>query len=207
MKLIGSTTSPYVRKVRVYLEEVGHNYEFTAVDAWKPEPTLLDMAPIGKVPVLVRDQGEPLFESNLCIEYLESLVPAAQRLVPESSEARWQVLRLQALASGMIDAAATRTVELRKPDAAQMQIVLDRETGRIERILASFERLAEPGRDLVGGKRSTADLTLGVALQYLDFRYTPDWRKAAPRLAAWFAPMTNRPSFIKTVPPGFTPPA
>lgn len=78
MKLIGSTTSPYVRKVRIYLEEFGHKYEFTAVDAWKPEPTLLHMAPIGKVPVLVRDQGEPLFESNLCIEYLESLVPAAQ---------------------------------------------------------------------------------------------------------------------------------
>jgi glutathione S-transferase len=207
MRLIGSTTSPYVRKVRVYLEETGHKYEFTAVDAWKPELSLFDLAPIGKVPVLVRDQGEPLFESNLCIEYLESLLPAAQRLVPESSEARWQVLRLQALASGMIDATATRTVELRKPGAAQMPIVLDRETGRIQRILATFERLAEAGRDLVGGKRSTADLILGVALQYLDFRYTPNWRKTAPRLAAWFAPIANRPSFIKTLPPGFTPSA
>ena len=207
MRLIGSTTSPYVRKVRVYLEETGRRYEFTVVDAWKPEAALLDLAPIGKVPVLVRDQGDPLFESNLCIEYLESLTPAAERLVPESSEARWQVLRLQALASGMIDAAATRTVELRKPEAAQLQIVLDRETGRIKRILANFEDLFGPGRDLVGGKLSMADLTLGVALQYLDFRYTADWRSTAPRLAAWFAPIANRPSFMKTMPPGFTPPA
>lgn len=206
MRLIGSTTSPYVRKVRVYLAETGRNYEFTAVDAWKPEPSLFELAPIGKVPVLIRDQGEPLFESNLCIEYLEGLLPAAQRLVPESSESRWQVLRLQALASGMIDAAASRTVELRKPDAAQMPIVLERETGRIERILENFERVAEPGRELVGGKQSTADLVLGVALQYLDFRYTPDWRSAAPRLAAWFEPMAKRPSFMTTLPPGFTPP-
>ncbi|HWV55405.1 glutathione S-transferase family protein [Pseudorhodoplanes sp.] len=207
MRLIGSTTSPYVRKVRVYLEETGHDYEFTTVDAWNPEPSLLDLAPVGKVPVLVLDQGPPLFESNLCIEYLDSLLPDAQRLIPSSGEWRWQVLRLQALANGMIDATATRTVELRKPDVAQMKTVLDRETKRIDRILTTFERLVDPSHKLVGGRLSSADLVLGVALQYLDFRYTADWRKTAPRLAAWFVPMTEKPSFKTTLPPGFTPPA
>jgi glutathione S-transferase len=207
MRLIGSATSPYVRKVRVYLEETEQSYEFTAVDAWKPERFLFEMAPIGKVPVLIRDQGEPLFESNLCIEFLDSLLPVGRRLMPENSEVRWQVLRLQALASGMIDATANRTVELRKPNAAQMPSVLDRETGRIKRVLESFERLVEPGAHLVGGKQSTADLILGVALQYLDFRYTTGWRNDTPRLTAWFEPMGKRPSFAKTLPPGFTSPS
>lgn len=207
MKLIGSSTSPYARKVRVYLAETGIGCEFDVVDAWKPEQPLLDIAPIGKVPVLIRDQGEPLYESNLCIEFLESLLPADKRLIPAAGEPRWQVLRFQALAGGMIDAAATRTVELRKPAPTQSAVVLDRELGRIDRLLAMFEKRAEPGRFAVGDSMTTADLVLGVALQYLDFRHTAEWRKAAPRLAAWFAPMEQRPSFTATVPPGFTPPA
>ncbi|MPZ58937.1 MAG: glutathione S-transferase [Rhizobiales bacterium] len=208
MKLIGSETSPYVRKVRVYLGETGLDYEFAVVDAWKPDPSLLAMAPIGKVPVLVREQGEPLYESNLIIDYLESLLPAERRLVPPEGEPRWQMLRLQALASGMIDATATRTVELRKPEATQSAVVIAREEGRIERLLAAFEKLAQPGRCVAGGERmSTADLVLGVALQYLDFRFTPDWRKSAPTLAAWFAPMARRPAYARTLPPGFVPPA
>ena len=208
MKLIGSTTSPYVRKVRVYLEEVGLAYDFAVVDAWKPDASLLAMAPIGKVPVLVRDQGEPLYESNLIIEYAESLLQAEKRLMPSGGEERWQVLRLQALATGMIDATASRTVELRKPEAAQSAVVIERELGRLERLLAAFEKLAKPGHFIAGGaSMTTADLILGVALQYLDFRFTPEWRKSASRLAHWFAPMAKRPAFANTLPPGFVPPA
>lgn len=207
MKLIGSETSPYVRKVRVYLGETGTACEFSVVDAWKPAADLLEIAPIGKVPVLVRDQGEPLYESNLIIEYLDSLRPADKRLLPPPGERRWQVLRLQALASGMIDATATRTVELRKPAPTQSSVVIERELGRIDRLVALFEKTVEPGRELVAGGTTTADFVLGVALQYLDFRHTPEWRKAAPRLAAWFAPMAQRPSFTRTLPPGFVPPA
>ena len=208
MKLIGSETSPYVRKVRVYLGEVGMGCDFESVDAWKPAASLLEIAPIGKVPVLVRNQSDPLYESNLIIEYLESLLPVEKRLVPASGEHRWQVLRLQALATGMIDAAATRTVELRKPPATQSSVVLDRELGRIERLLALFEKSVESRPAyLVDNKKSTADLVLGVALQYLDFRHTPEWRSSAPSLAAWFAPIALRPTFTSTQPPGFVPPA
>lgn len=207
MKLIGSNTSPYVRKVRVYLDEVGLDYDFEVVDAWKPDPSLLALAPIGKVPVLIRSGHEALYESNLILEYLQTLVPAEKRLVPMEGEARWQVLRLQALASGMIDAAATRTVELRKPSPTQSSVVIERELGRIDRLLIAFEKIAAPGRFIAGGERmASADLVLGVALQYLDFRHTPDWRKSAPNLAAWLAPMTQRPSFKDTLPPGFATP-
>lgn len=207
MKLIGSNTSPYVRKIRVYLDEVGLDYEFEVVDAWKPDPSLLIIAPIGKVPILIRPGCEPLYESNLILEYLETLVPAEKRLLPMEGEYRWQVLRLQALASGMIDAAATRTVELRKPTPTQNPIVIERELGRIDRLLIAFEKVANPDHFIAGGERITiADLVLGVALQYLDFRHTPDWRKLAPNLAAWLAPMTKRPSFERTLPLGFVTP-
>ncbi|MEI9806301.1 MAG: glutathione S-transferase C-terminal domain-containing protein [Pseudolabrys sp.] len=155
----------------------------------------------------MRDSGEPLFESNLIIEYLDSLLPVEQRLVPANGERRWQVLRLQALASGMIDATATRTVESRKSAPTQSPVVLERELGRIDRVLARFESIAKPGQPIAGEKMTAADFILGVALQYLDFRHTPEWRKAAPKLAAWLAPMAQRPSFKTTQPPGFTPPA
>lgn len=206
MKLIGSETSPYVRKVRVYLGETGTDCEFAVVDAWKPADELLKIAPIGKVPVLMRDRGEPLYESNLIVEYLDSLQPTDKRLIPPPGETRWQVLRLQALAGGMIDAAATRTVELRKPAPSQSAVVIERELGRINRLLASFEGTVRPGQFVVAGALTTADLVLAVALQYLDFRHTPDWRKAAPRLAEWLVPLTQRPAFKSTLPPGFVAP-
>ncbi|MDO8876745.1 MAG: glutathione S-transferase N-terminal domain-containing protein [Pseudolabrys sp.] len=207
MKLIGSNTSPYVRKVRVYLDEAGLDYDFEVVDAWKPDPSLLVIAPIGKVPILIRPGCEALCESNLILEYLYTLVPAEKRLVPTEGEYRWQVLRLQMLASGMIDAAATRTVELRKPAPTQSPIVVDRELGRIDRLLIAFENIAAPGRFIAGGERMTiADLVLGVALQYLDFRHTPDWRNSAPKLASWLTPITQRPSFKRTLPLEFVTP-
>jgi glutathione S-transferase len=84
--------------------------------------------------------------------------------------------------------------------------VLDRELGRIERLLAAFDKLAKLGDFIAGGGRmTTADLVLGVALQYLDFRFTPEWRKSAPHLSDWFAPMPQRPAFANTLPPGFVP--
>src|ERR1700694_5602327 len=92
MQLVGSPTSPYVRKVRVYLEETGARYEFAPADAWRPDARLLGMAPLGKVPVLVRDDGSALFDSLLVIEYLDHTLPEARRLIPATGEARWDVL-------------------------------------------------------------------------------------------------------------------
>ena len=89
MQLIGSPTSPYVRKARVYLAETGIACDFVAVDAWQPDARLLGMAPLGKVPVLVRDDGgSPLFDSLLVIEYLDSTLPEARQLIPAAGEPR-----------------------------------------------------------------------------------------------------------------------
>ena len=92
MQLIGSPTSPYVRKARVYLAETGIACDFAPVDAWQPDASLLACAPLGKVPVLVRESGRPLFDSLLVIEYLDHMLPEAKRLLPATGEPRWEVL-------------------------------------------------------------------------------------------------------------------
>jgi glutathione S-transferase len=205
MQLIGSTTSPYVRKARVYLSETGTTCAFVPVDAWQPDARLLNMAPLGKVPVLVRDDGDPLYDSLLVIEYLDSLLPDSKRLLPPQGEPRWEVLRWHALAHGLIDATVVRLLDLRRPEALRSAEVRAREEARIARTLDSIERDIGGRQWLCLNRLTVADLVLAVALQYMDFRYPHDWRGSRPALAAWAKTMHARPSFASTLPPGFTP--
>jgi glutathione S-transferase len=206
MQLIGSATSPYVRKVRVYLEETGARCEFDA-DAWQPDARLLAMAPLGKVPVLVRDDGSALFDSLLVLEYLDHTLPEARRLIPAAGEPRWDVLRWHSLAHGLIDATVMRLLDIRRPEALRSREVQAREEVRIARSLDSIEENVAGQEWLCLDRLTLADVVLGVALQYIDFRYPHDWRSTRPTLANWAARMTSRPSFVKTLPPGFTPTA
>ena len=207
MQLIGSPTSPYVRKARVYVEETGARCEFAPVDAWHPDARLLGMAPLGKVPVLVRDDGSPLFDSLLVIEYLDHTLPEARRLIPAAGEPRWDVLRWQSLAHGLIDATVFRLLDVRRPEALRSREVQTREEVRIARSLDAIENDVAAREWLCLDRLTLADVVLGVALQYIDFRYPHDWRGTRPALAKWAGRMTSRPSFTKTLPPGFTPAA
>jgi glutathione S-transferase len=207
MQLIGSPTSPYVRKARVHLEETGARCEFVAVDAWQPDARLLGLAPLGKVPVLVRDDGSALFDSLLVIEYLDHTLPEARRLIPAAGEARWDVLRWHALAHGLIDATVARLLDLRRPEALRSREVQAREEVRITRALDSIDKNVAEREWLCLDRLTLADVVLGVALQYIDFRYAHDWRGIRPALAKWAARMTSRPSFTTTLPPGFRPAA
>ncbi len=205
MKLFGSRTSPYVRKVRVYLEETASSYEFIEGETRQPSSYLLSIAPLGKVPVLECDDGTALFESILIIEYLDRGHPADARLLPLGGEERWATLRWHALAHGIIEATVTRLQEIRRPDEMQMLERLRWEETRIARTLAAIEKKLGAGDYLVGNHLTIADLALGVALQYIDFRYPHDWRSAAPRLTKWSAEIHGRQSFMKTLPPEFLP--
>jgi glutathione S-transferase len=205
MQLIGSPTSPYVRKARVYLAETGTKCEFVPVDAWQPDAALLTQAPLGKVPVLVRDDGRPLFDSLLVIEYLDHLCPEAQRLLPATGEPRWEVLRWHTLAHGLIDATVVRLLDLRRPEAQRNRDIQAREEKRIARVLDSMEKEIRGRQFACLDRLSLADIVLGVALQYMDFRYPHDWRGPRPALATWARTMHGRPSFTTTLPPGFTP--
>jgi glutathione S-transferase len=201
MKLYGSQTSPYVRKVRVVAAERAIPLDFTVDDPWQDGARLHAMNPIGKVPVLELDDGRVLFESLLLIEYLDANAPGP-RLLPAEGDARWAALRGHALAHALIDAAVTRLLETRRPEPLRMPERMAREEARLGRILDRAE--AELG-DSDPERPGFVELMLGVALQYVDFRQPQDWRTPRPRLAALAARLATRPSFRDTQPPGFKP--
>jgi glutathione S-transferase len=198
MKLYGSLTSPYVRKVRVFLKEKGIDYEFIVEGPADAAGNVARLNPLGKVPVLVRDDGEVLFDSPTIIEYLDSLRGAP--LIPPTGEARWQTQRWHALGQGIADATVTRLMEIRRNAERQDPSVIQKQEGKIKAALSFAESHVEGGEFLLGAQLTVADVAMGVALGYVDLRYAHEWRRAHPKLAKWFAAFSLRPSFIETAP-------
>lgn len=200
MKLYGSLTSPYVRKCRILIREKALACEFVQADAWAADSPVPRLNPLGKVPVLERDNGAALYDSPVLMEYLDSLTAPA--LFAPTGEERWAMLRLQALADGILDATVTRLLESRRPQPQQSPENIKRQEEKIARALAYADSVPEGGAYLMQNRFSIADLCLGVALEYVDFRYPHAWRAGHPRLARWLEGISQRPSFIETVPPG-----
>lgn len=200
MKLYGSLTSPYVRKVRILLKEKNIPCEFIVDSPWEAHSKIPHLNPLGKVPVLVLDNGQPLFDSSLIVEYLDSL--DGEPLIPARGDARWDVLRWANLGQGMLDATVTRLLETRRPAEKQDASVIKRQEMKIASALAFADQSARGDAFLVGKRFSLADIAFAVALEYLDFRYAHDWRARHPRLAQWLVAMSARSAFVDTVPPG-----
>lgn len=199
MKLYGSLTSPYVRKARVLIAEKELDVEFVVADPTAPDSVVPTHNPLGLVPVLVRADGSPLFDSPVIIEYLDSL--AAPAFIPSGGEARWDVLRWMALADGILDQAVGRTMELRRPTEQQSAAANQRREQKIARALKFAEQLLPSGVHLAEERLTAADVGLVVALEYIDFRYPHDWRSTYPRLSKWHARFGTRPAFENTRPP------
>ncbi|MDH3513887.1 MAG: glutathione S-transferase N-terminal domain-containing protein [Gammaproteobacteria bacterium] len=200
MKLYGSLTSPYVRKARILLQEKKIPCEFTVADAWAADSPVPALNPLGKVPVLVLDNQDVLFDSPVIVEYLDALTPPAW--LPAAGQARWETLRWQALADGLLDAAVIRFLESRRPAAQQSADIVRRQEEKIARAIDFVAQHLPRGSWLMADRFTLADLFLGVALEYTDFRYPHDWRGRQPRLGEWLAGISARPSFTDTRPPG-----
>ena len=199
MKLRYSPTSPYVRTVWIVALETGlaERIELVTTNAWAPDTDLTADNPLSKVPALIADGGEALFDSPVICEYLDSLHDG-QRLVPDSGGARWAQLRLQALADGILDAALAKRIETSmRPEDKRWPGWIERQGNAIRRGLDVLEEeCAAWGSDFLIGQ-----ITVAAALGYLDFRFgAEDWRPGRPRLAAWFAAISGRVSVAKTVP-------
>ena len=202
MKLIGTPTSPYTRKVRVVLAEKRIDYEFVVDspnDAATQVPTY---NPLGKVPVLVTDDGANIFDSRVIVEYLDSASPVT-KLIPEDIRQRIQVRRWEALADGCTDAAVAVAMEKRRaPTQQSAKGLIARQQGKIDRALAVMaEDLG--ARNWCGGEAyGLSDIAVGCALGYLDLR-VPDlnWRKAYPNLTRLTERLAQRASFKDTAPP------
>jgi glutathione S-transferase len=203
MKLIGNTTSPYDRKVRIVLAEKKLDYQYTLENPWLPTTTIGASNPLGKVPCLVLEGGEAIFDSRVIVEYLDTLSPVG-KLIPPNGRERAEVKTWEALADGVLDAAlaarleqtwAGRTAEQRS------QAWIDRQLAKITAGLAAMSQgLAD--KPYCGNiHMNLADIAVGAALGYVSFRFPAiDWRGAHPNLAKLFDKLSLRPSFIDTVP-------
>lgn len=198
MKLIGSTTSPYVRKIRVLLEELGLEYEFVNDPPWAPGSRVSQFNPLGKVPTWIDSRGEVWFESALIVEAIEAEVPSFPFL-PEERRARLAVRRTAALIDGVTDAAVSWLLETRRKPEKQDPNWISRQKLKVDRGLDALEEKwasREPGAPL-----DVADLGLGAGLGWMDFRHAEfDWRATRPHLAQAVQELLARPSFVKTVP-------
>ena len=201
MKLRHSPTSPFVRKVLVLVHEVGlaGRIEIVPADAWSETTDLASQNPLCKVPTLILDEGGVLYDSPVICEYLDGLHAGAPR-VPRSGEERWAVLRLQALADGMMEAAVAVFVErVRRPGDRRWEAAIVREQATLARALDHLDRRVAA---LAAEPPHLGAIAVACALGYLDLRgAVGDWRATRPTLAAWFATFALRPSMRATAPP------
>ena len=203
MKLIGSITSPYVRKVRVVMAEKKLDYQFIQADVWAADTTIAASNPLGKVPCLVMEGGEAVFDSRVIVEYLDTLSPVG-KLIPQQGRERAEVKTWEALADGLLDASILARLERTWPgraDGERSQAWIDRQMGKIDAALKSMSQGLGDKPFCSGIHFSLSDVAVGCALGYLDFRFPViDWRNAHPNLARLSDKLWLRQSFIDTKP-------
>ncbi len=202
MKLIGSDTSPYVRKVRVVMAEKKIDYQYELEDVWSPESRIRESNPLGKVPCLIMDDGGAVFDSRVIVEYLDNLTPV-QRLIPPSGRERIEVKCWEALADGLLDAALLLRMEQTQREEGQRSPKwVARQMDKIEAALGAMDSGLGENAWACEGRYSLADVAMGCALGYLDFRFAQlGWRVQHPNLARHAEKLFARPSFVDTLPP------
>jgi len=202
MKLLGSLTSPFVRKVRVVLAEKKLDYEFVLEDVWSGDSQIQKFNPLGKVPCLVMDDGGSLFDSRVIVEYLDTLSPVG-RLIPQPGRDRTATRCWEAIADGVLDAAVAINIEnTKRPAELRYDPWIERQMGKIAGALEFMNDGLDPHAFCMGINFSLADVAVGCALGYLDLRFPQiDWRTKYPNLAQLNEKLQARPSFIGSAPP------
>lgn len=202
MKLLGSLTSPYVRKVRIVLAEKRIDYEFEVDNPWNAGTQVVEHNPLGKVPVLVMDDGATLFDSRVIVEYLDTATPVA-RLIPEANRDRILVKRWEALADGILDSAAAIFLESKRPARQQSKDWIERQRSKVESGLKAMARDLGEKNWCAGEAYNLADIAVGCTLGYLDFRFPQiEWREPYPNLARLAQKLAKRAPFRETMPQG-----
>jgi len=206
MKLIGSLASPYVRKVRIVMAEKKLDYQFVLEDVWASD-AILKMNPLGKVPCLVMEGQDSItgavFDSRVIVEYVDTLSPVG-KLIPERGRERTEVRTWEALADGILDAGVLVRLEQTwagRPDEQRCEAWVDRQ---MSKVLAGLKAMSQGLGEkpwCSGNHFSLADISLGCALGWLDFRFPAiNWRDEHPNLARHFEKLSARQSFIDTAP-------
>ena len=203
MKLLGSLTSPYVRKVRVVMAEKKLDFQLELEDVWGRED-ILKSNPLGKVPCLVMEGGDAIFDSRVIVEYLDTLSPVG-KLIPPSGRERIEVRTWEALADGLLDASILARLEATwagRKAAQRSQAWIERQMSRVSASLTAMSKGLGDNPWCAGNHYTLADVAVGCALGYLDFRFAHiDWRAAHPNLHKLCDKLAVRQSFIDSAPP------
>ena len=200
MKLIGSLASPFSRKVRIVLAEKKIECELEIDNPWKAEAVTPKFNPLGKVPVLVLDDGTAIFDSRVIVAFLDNASPLS-RLIPAANRERLEVRRWEALADGVLDAGVAARLENQRETKMRNTAWIDRQMGKVRSGLAAMDAELGDKPWCSGNGYTLADIATGVCLGWLEFRYPKmSWKKDHPNLERHFAKLSERPSFAETVP-------
>ncbi len=201
MKLHGSRTSPYVRKVRIVMLEKRIECDFVEDNVWSADTTVTLHNPLTKVPVLVLDDGMALYDSRVIVEYLDGITPVS-RLIPDGGRERALVKRWEALGDGIADAGLAAFLERKREQGAQSKDWISRQLGKADSGIAAAAREIGDREYCHGLSLTLGDISLACALLWVEFRLPEvQWRASHPNLKKWVERLESMPSFADTKPP------
>lgn len=202
MKLIGSLTSPYVRKARIVFAEKKIEVPLIQENVWSQDTKIMESNPLGKVPCLVMDDGGAMFDSRVIVEYADTLSPV-NKLIPSSGKEKAAVKTWEALADGILDASVLARLEATwRPDELKSQAWIDRQLLKVDVSLKAMSNGLGESEWCFGNQISLADISVGCALDYLIFRFPNiQWQATYPNLDRLYKKLMSRPSFANTAPP------
>ena len=201
MKLLTSLTSPYGRKIRVVLAEKHIEYELIITQAADPACDLMQHNPLGKVPILILDDGQVLYDSPVIAEHLDEISPVG-KLIPQDHRQSIRVKLKEALVDGITDAAVLIVQEHRRPSEKQSQEWIDRQMKKVEHGLATLSVDLGENKWLLANRYSLADIAAVCMLDFLELRLPDlDWRTPYPNLAQYLNRLNaEKPIFAETAP-------
>jgi glutathione S-transferase len=202
MKLIGSPTSPFVRKVRIVFLEKKVDVALEIENVWVADTKISLNNPLGKVPCLLLEDGEAIYDSRVIAEYVDTLSPVG-KLIPTGSRERATVKTWETLADGIEDAGILARLEATsRPLEQQSPAWIERQMGKIDSGLAQMSRKLGENAWCHGNQMTLADIAVGCALGYLLFRFpSVTWQAQYPNLDTLYQKLIQRPSFVETAPP------
>jgi len=202
MKIIGSLTSPYVRKVRIVFLEKKLEAALELENVWDAKTQIGSLNPLGKVPCLILDDGEAIYDSRVIVEYADTLSPVG-KLIPTESRERATVKTWEALADGIMDAGILARLEATwRPAEQQSQAWIERQIGKVEAALSQMSQELGENAWCHGNQMTLADIALGCALAWLSFRFPKlEWQTKYANLDGLYQKLMQRSSFIETTPP------
>jgi glutathione S-transferase len=179
------------------------DYQFVTDNVWGDDTTVAQSNPLGKVPCLVMEGGEAVFDSRVIVEYMDTLSPVG-KLIPTQGRERAEVKTWESLADGLLDASVLARLEATwsgRGENERSQAWIDRQMEKVQASLKAMGRGLGDKPYCSGIHLSLSDIAVGVALGYLDFRFPElDWRSANPNLLKLYDKLALRPSFVDTKP-------